>query len=211
MLPIVYHEVTIYNVQAWNTAISSTTHFMQFSRTMLLIGAISNKINETVARDCDLSDQDLDIIRELLMEAAPSNRLSLLQGLASNFKVLSLCKTKLIVLQLGLQVTKIWQNFTDSDEEVLAKLAFFNGVLTAALCQYTTHYILNENGLLNSTTMELANRPLDLLQHIFTNETNWDEPSDIGMRVSELAFCTRFYVLNPLLTPPFRTENEDLE
>lgn len=65
---------------------------MKLSRTILLICAISNKINETVARDCDLEDSDLEIIRELLMEANPGSRTILLQGLATNFKALTLCK-----------------------------------------------------------------------------------------------------------------------
>lgn len=64
---------------------------MRLSRTLLVISSISNKINETVARDCELEDTDLEIIRDLLMDANPNSRVLLLQGLASNFKVLPLC------------------------------------------------------------------------------------------------------------------------
>lgn len=66
------------------------------------------------------------------------------------------------------------------DEANREMLEGFKDPLSKSLRLFTTHFILNENELLNATTSEMSNQPLELLQHIFVSETDWSEPSDIG-------------------------------
>ena len=81
-----------------------------------------------------------------------------------------------------MQVTKEWLQKDESDVETHQKLEQSLEMLAAALRLYTTQFILNENGLLNSATLELSSHPLELMQHLFVSETNWSEPADIGKR-----------------------------
>lgn len=100
-------------------------------------------------------------------------------------------------------MTKIWLENEKNDESVQEKLASFSNILSTALCQYTTHFILSENGLLNSVTMDLSCRPIELLQHICVAETNWSEPSDIGkLHLRDCVIRFEMYI--------FRAKDENL-
>lgn len=83
------------------------------------------------------------------------------------------------MLELGIKVTKVWLA-DDELSELHPKMEGYLTMLEPALYKYKTHYILQEHSLLNATTMELSESPVDLLQHILAAETDWSEPEDIG-------------------------------
>lgn len=84
VLPILYGEITIYNVTRWMALFSNTKTILNFSRISLLLSVISRYVNNLIKYKRGFPDDDFQEIKRLVSEFHA--RKPLLKGLATNFK-----------------------------------------------------------------------------------------------------------------------------
>uniref|UniRef100_A0A914IAM4 RZZ complex subunit KNTC1/ROD C-terminal domain-containing protein n=1 Tax=Globodera rostochiensis TaxID=31243 RepID=A0A914IAM4_GLORO len=178
---LIYHELTIFNVQHWTTLIEETKSILQHSRSHLLVGSITNHVNETVKFKRELSSDDLCQIKQLTYD---SPRLSILKALASRFQRLSLSQTKVSLMQLCCAVIEEWLNHFEElklppkDERVAYQL--YSASLRELLVIIETEYLLDNNGLLNVDTVSLTQKPEELVNYLLCRkEIDWAEQDSI--------------------------------
>lgn len=173
-LPIVRNEVDIDNVQRW---LAFCDYSKRFSRTYVLGIAITEKLKAAVTYSRDLSTTETDRIVELAHDA--TNHVGLLQTINAQLPKLPLCPAKVTALRIVKRVTQAWIDKADLQRPVLDKIQTANEVNDRALAATETDYLLQENGLLSTSTTLLSTDGTQVITHILTDNVNWDDHDEI--------------------------------
>lgn len=84
-------------------------------------------------------------------------------------------------LRIVKRVTQAWIDKADLQRPVLDKIQTANEVNDRALAATETDYLLQENGLLSTSTTLLSTDGTQVITHILTDNVNWDDHDEIGI------------------------------
>ncbi|KAL3994670.1 Rough deal protein C-terminal region family protein [Acanthocheilonema viteae] len=183
LLPMIHAELTLYNVDNWQMFVRALPE-IEISKSDLLSSAILLAVQTCITEDVDMDESDIERIRQLLRKA--TNRLRTLKGLTDGFRHLSLSRTKLRFLSLGINVIEEW--VTDSkrgsaEVEDIDFLNHFRQNLEEAYRNYNIEFVLKKYGLLRAETLDLLPTPQNLIEHIYANEIDWNSFKEISDKV----------------------------
>ncbi|VDK29301.1 unnamed protein product [Gongylonema pulchrum] len=179
LLPIIHAELTLCNVENWQTFIRAMPK-IHISKSDLLSSTVLMTAQACINKAFDIDQSDIDRIKQLLLKT--TNRLRTLKGLTDGFKHLPLCEMKLRILSLGIDVINEWLVASQQQEQDSGENDFlvdFLRNLTEAYRNYSTEYVLKKFGLLKQETLDLVSETEDLIEHIYANEVDWNSPKDV--------------------------------
>ncbi|KAL3091163.1 hypothetical protein niasHS_004282 [Heterodera schachtii] len=179
---LIYHELTIFNVQHWTSLIEETSSILKHSRSHLLVGSITNHVNETVKFKRELNSDDLCQIKQLAFEYP---RLSILKGLASRFQRLPLSQTRVSLMKLCCEVIEEWlcdfEELKLPPKEERGAYASYSSALRESLVVIETEFLLANNAVLNTDTVSLTQKSEELVNYLLCrNEIDWAESESIS-------------------------------
>uniref|UniRef100_A0A1I8F0I0 Rod_C domain-containing protein n=2 Tax=Wuchereria bancrofti TaxID=6293 RepID=A0A1I8F0I0_WUCBA len=185
LLPMIHAELTLSNVDNWQMFVRALPE-IEISKSDLLSSAVLLAVQACITRDTDMDKSDIERIRQLVRKA--TNRLRTLKGLTDGFKHLPLSRTKLCFLSLGIDIIEEWLADVkhESAEEEIEDIGFlkrFHQNLEEAYKSYNIEFVLKKYGLLRQGTLDMLSAPQNLIEHIYTNEIDWNSCKEIDDKV----------------------------
>ncbi|MFH4975553.1 hypothetical protein AB6A40_002262 [Gnathostoma spinigerum] len=186
VLPIIYGELSLVNVEAWQQ-FSRSTPVLEISKSELLSNAVLLAVKKHRRHDSDITDEERAIIHRLLYNAA--HRKGVIRALGSGFRHIPLCKAKITFLQMAEEVATQWLDPAETNlpskvnEEERETIDFYLKSLRPILRSCRIEYILQKANLVNRETVELLTSPDQLIRYLYANAVNWDDSSDKKMKL----------------------------
>lgn len=97
-------------------------------------------------------------------------------------------------LRILKRVTQGWIDRAELDHAVLDKIQTANEVNDRVLAGTETDYLLQENGLLSTSTTLLSTDGTQIISHILTDNIDWDNYDEIGIPARKACDLTLFSV-----------------
>uniref|UniRef100_A0A1I7VWZ1 Rod_C domain-containing protein n=1 Tax=Loa loa TaxID=7209 RepID=A0A1I7VWZ1_LOALO len=185
LLPMIHAELTLHNVDNWQMFVRALPE-IEISKSDLLSSAVLLAVQACITKHTDMDESDIERIRQLVRKA--TNRLRTLKGLTDGFKHLPLSRTKLRFLSLGIDIIEEWlanlkHESAEKRIEDIGFLKHFRQNLEEAYRSYNTEFVLKKYGLLRPETVDLLSTPQNLIEHIYTNEIDWNCCEEINDKI----------------------------
>uniref|UniRef100_A0A915BMD4 RZZ complex subunit KNTC1/ROD C-terminal domain-containing protein n=1 Tax=Parascaris univalens TaxID=6257 RepID=A0A915BMD4_PARUN len=194
LLPIIYAELSVYNVELWLELVRQMPR-LAISKSDLLAKAILLLVNSRTESGMSLESGEVDKVRSLIFSAG--NRVGVAKALMAGIRQIPLCETRLQILAIGVDVAQMWlgplgaQLAKPVQEEEKKNIGNFAAYLTNSHRRYRTELLLRNADLLKTEIMDLLKSPTELIIHIYSNAIDWNDPTDKK---------TKLKLLNELVT-----------
>uniref|UniRef100_A0A0N4ZUM0 Rod_C domain-containing protein n=1 Tax=Parastrongyloides trichosuri TaxID=131310 RepID=A0A0N4ZUM0_PARTI len=186
VMPFVYNEINLQNVDKWISLIHNTQSLLCLSQTECIISAIKKHIKMVEDNNIVVDGSDKEWIEQAIREVDLSRVMSIIKYVARFVTNLKNLRIKIAYLTILKDFSSsAAENLQDGKKEELHKYAV---ELDKRITKYSAEKILSENGLLNSESKHFlsVNNVPEMIRYIYENNINWNDHQD---RTTKMEAC----------------------